>query len=443
MFRSLWFRLTGTVVFVVVVTMIVVLFASLVIMQREFVGFVNSAVDAFEQQTVVIEDPQSSRSTLEIPELPVRPTPLALSDFWSGRFRDVIAQEAMPSISIDVPQTVQDDALSFLSTMRDTTLIAVGISGGLAILASTWLFWQIARPLTRLRQATEAVAAGDLTARAPVKRRDEVGRVAEAFNSMTDQLERQEGLRKQMVADVAHELRTPLSVMRGNLEAMIDQLIPTSEEELDTMHQEVLRLARLVEDLRVLSLADAGELHLDIEPVDVAGLVETAVRRLTPTAKAKGVLLVGDIGQEPGLVMADEGKLQQVLANLVGNAIRYSPVSGQVTVASRAGQNEVQLVVSDQGPGVDPAELPFFFERFWKGDPSRARGTAQSGSQSESTYRESSGSGLGLSIVRQLVELHHGRVEASLPEAGGLQVTITLPAAGVPDGSPDRVANSL
>jgi signal transduction histidine kinase len=223
---------------------------------------------------------------------------------------------------------------------------------------------------------------------------------------------------------------------------MIDQLIPTSEEELDTMHQEVLRLARLVEDLRVLSLADAGELHLDIEPVDVAGLVETAVRRLTPTAKAKGVLLVGDIGQEPGLVMGDEGKLQQVLANLVGNAIRYSPGSGQVTVASRAVQNEVQLVVSDQGPGVDSAELPFFFERFWKGDPSRARGTAQPGTQTEGTYRESSGSGLGLSIVRQLVELHHGRVEASLPKEGGLRVTITLPAASVPVSSPDRVTNS-
>ena len=429
MFRSLWFRLTGTVVFVVMVTMIVVLVASLLIMQREFVGFVNSAVDAFEQQTVEIEDPQSSRSTFEIPEIPVRPTPFALSDFLDGRFSEAIAQEAMPSINIDVPQSVQNDALQFLETMRDTTLIAVGISGGLAILASTWLFWQIARPLTKLRQATEAVAAGDLAARAPVKRRDEIGRVAEAFNTMTDKLERQEGLRKQMVADVAHELRTPLSVMRGNLEAMIDELIPASEEELEAVHQEVLRLARLVEDLRVLSLADAGELHLNIEEVDVAGLVETAVRRLTPTARAKGVTLAGDIGQEPGLVMGDEGKLQQVLANLVGNAIRHSPGSGQVTVAAHSDSQKVQLVVSDQGPGVDPADLPFFFERFWKGDRSRARAEAQTGTHTQSSYRDGSGSGLGLSIVRQLVELHDGQVEASLPEEGGLQVTITLPAA--------------
>lgn len=433
MFRSLWFRLTGTVVFVVVITMIVVLFASLVIMQREFVAFVNSAVDAFEQQTVEINDPQSSRSTIEIPEIPVRPTPFALSDFFDGRFREVIAQEAMPSISVTVPQTVQNDAVLFLETMRDTTLIAVGISGGLAILASTWLFWQITRPLSKLRNATEAIAAGDLAARAPVKRRDEVGRVAEAFNTMADELEHQEGLRKQMVADVAHELRTPLSVMRGNLEAMIDELIPASEEELDAVHQEVLRLARLVEDLRVLSLADAGELHLDLEEVDVAGLVETAVRRLTPTAQAKDVILAGDISQEPGLIMGDEGKLQQVLANLIGNAIRHSPASSQVTVAASSVQQEVQLVVSDQGPGVDPADLPFFFERFWKGDRARVRADVQTRSQSQSAYRDGGGSGLGLSIVRQLVELHGGRVEASLPEQGGLQVTITLPAGGDPD----------
>lgn len=429
MFRSLWFRLTGTVVFVVVVTMIVVLAASLVIMQREFVSFVNSAVDAFEQQTVEITDPQSSRTTIEIPEIPVRPTPFALSDFLDGRFREVITEEAMPSINVTVPQVVRDDATIFLQTMRDTTLIAVGISGGLAVLASTWLFWGITRPLSKLRKATEDVAGGDLTARAPVKRRDEVGRVAEAFNTMTDKLERQEGLRKQLVADVAHELRTPLSVMRGNLEAMIDALIPASEEELDAVHQEVLRLSNLVEDLRLLSLADAGELHLNIEQVDVAGLVETAVRRLTPLAQAKDVILVGDIGQDPGLIMGDEGKLHQVLANLIGNAIRHTPAGSQVTVEARSEVQEVQLVVSDQGPGIDPADLPHFFERFWKGDRARVR--------AQVPYRDGSGSGLGLSIVRQLVELHGGRVDANLPEGGGLQVVITLPA-----GSPGPDAAS-
>ncbi len=423
MFRSLWFRLTGTVVFVVVVTMIVVLVASAVILQREFVGFVNSAVDAFENQEVQIEDRSQPRTTIVIPEIPVRPTPFVFSDVFNGRFRDLIEQEALPSISVTVPQTVQNDAVRFLETMRDTTLVAVGISGGLAILASTWLFWQITRPLTRLRQATEAVAGGDLTARAPVKRRDEVGRVAEAFNTMTDQLEQQEGLRKKMVADVAHELRTPLSVMRGNLEAMMDDLIPASPEELEAVHKEVLRLAHLVEDLRLLSLVDAGELRLNLEEVDVAGLVETAVRRMTPAAQAKDISLVGDIGQNPGFLKGDEFKLQQVLANLIGNAVRHAPGGSQVVVKAKMVDDSVQLIVSDQGPGIDPDDLPYFFEPFWKGDRARVR--------DHSVYRDGSGSGLGLSIVRQLVELHGGQVQASLPEEGGLRVTITLPASAV------------
>lgn len=422
MFRSLWFRLTGTVVFVVVVTMVVVMVASLVIMQREFVDFVNSAVDALERQRIEITESGTGRTTIEIPEIPVRPTPFALEDVLDGRLRELIEQEAAPSISVTVPQVVQQDAVQFLQTMRDTTLISVGISGGLAILASTWLFWQITRPLSKLRQATEAVASGDLSARAPVKRKDEVGRVADAFNTMADELQRQEGLRKQLVADVAHELRTPLSVMLGNLEAMIDELIPASEEELEAVHKEVLRLGRLVEDLRILSLADAGDLQLNQELIDVAELVETAVRRMTPTAHSNGVSLVGDIGQNPGHVEGDEGKLQQVLANLIGNAIRHAPAGSKVTLQASSSREEVEVVVSDQGPGIDPQDLPNFFERFWKGDRSRTR--------NKEDYRDGSGSGLGLSIVRQLVELHNGRVEASLPEGGGLRVTITLPAAG-------------
>lgn len=422
MFRSLWFRLTGTVVFVVVVTMVVVMVASLVIMQREFVDFVNSAVDALERQRIEITESGTGRTTIEIPEIPVRPTPFALEDVLDGRLRELIEQEAAPSISVTVPQVVQQDAVQFLQTMRDTTLISVAISGGLAILASTWLFWQITRPLSKLRQATEALAGGDLSARAPVKRKDEVGRVADAFNTMADELQRQEGLRKQLVADVAHELRTPLSVMLGNLEAMIDELIPASEEELEAVHKEVLRLGRLVEDLRILSLADAGDLQLNQELIDVAELVETAVRRMTPTAQSNGVSLVGDIGQNPGHVEGDEGKLQQVLANLIGNAIRHAPAGSKVTLQASSSREEVEVVVSDQGPGIDPQDLPNFFERFWKGDRSRTR--------NKEDYRDGSGSGLGLSIVRQLVELHNGRVEASLPEGGGLRVTITLPAAG-------------
>jgi len=434
MFRSLWFRLTGTVVLVVVVTMIIALVASLVIMQREFVNFVNSAVETLQGEPLEITVPDAQGGALdpdvaeglEAARNALRWTaPGPIPDEVQRRLTDLLDRQDFPAIDVQVPQTVQDDAGLFLETMTNTLLMAIGISAGLALLASTWLFWGITRPLSKLRTATEAVAAGDLGARAPVKRRDEVGRVAEAFNDMADELERQVGLRKQMVADVAHELRTPLSVMRGNLEAMIDDLIPASEDELDAVHQEVMRLSRLVEDLRLLSLADAGELRLEIQEVDAAELVETAVRRMGPSAEAKGVGLVGDIGESTGTIMGDEGKLQQVLANLIANALRYTPAGKKVTVSSQAVDQEVWLAVTDQGPGVDPADLPNFFERFWKGDRARVRSQASS-----------SGSGLGLSIVRQIVELHGGRAEATLPEEGGLQVTVILPVAG-PQSTPE------
>jgi len=426
MFRSLWFRLTGTVVLVVAVTMIIALVSSLVIMQREFVIFVNSAVETLQQEPleITVPDAQGESTTRET----LRWTaPGPIPDAVQRRLPNLFDQQDFPAINVQVPQTVQDDAGLFLETMSRTLLTTVGISAGLALLASTWLFWGITRPLSKLRTATEAVAAGDLTARAPVKRRDEVGRVAEAFNNMADELERQEGLRKQMVADVAHELRTPLSVMRGNLEAMIDDLIPASEDELDAIHQEVMRLSRLVEDLRLLSLADAGELRLEIQEVDAAELVETAVRRMKPSAEAKGVSLIGDISQSTGAIMGDEGKLQQVLANLIANALRYTPAGKKVMVSAQTVGQEVWLAVTDQGPGVDAADLANFFERFWKGDRARVRSQASSG-----------GSGLGLSIVRQIVELHGGRAEATLPAEGGLKVTVVLPVAGLQNTAVSR-----
>jgi two-component system sensor histidine kinase BaeS len=450
MFRSLWFRLTGTLVLVVVVTMVIALVASLVIVQGQFVDFVNSAVAALQEQPVEITVPdvatpdrvpllpglRATRAALAESSPAAEPTATPLGSDTSDengmrftfpgsipeeiqqRLNEAFNRGNLPQISVDVPQTVQNDAGLFLQTMSNTLMSAICISSILALVASTWLFWGITRPLSRLRQATEAVANGDLAARAPVRRKDEIGRTAQAFNTMAGQLQRQESLRKQMVADVAHELRTPLSVMRGNLEAMIDQLIPANEQELDAVHGEVLRLTRLVEDLRLLSLADSGDLQLDLGEVDVAGLVETAVRRMSPAAEAGGIILAGDIGRNPGTINADEGKLQQVLANLVANALRYTPSGKKITVSARSVGADVWLAVTDQGPGIDPADLPNFFERFWKGDRSRTRSGAYSGS------------GLGLSIVRQIVELHGGRVEASLPEEGGLQVTIILPVAG-------------
>jgi signal transduction histidine kinase len=400
MFRSLWFRLTGTVFLVVMISMIAALVATLFIMRREFVDFVNTALTSLDAVPVEAEEVPFDFDR-DLPEIITR------------NFPDGLTRFTFPSYNVTVPRSVQTEAILFLETTRDAVLIALSVSGGLAILASTWLFWQITRPMSKLRAAAEAVAGGDLQARVKVKSRDEVGKLGLAFNDMASELERQEGLRKQLVADVAHELRTPLSIMQGNLEAMHDGLLEPDPDELDGLHDEVLRLSRLVEDLRLLSLVDAGTLQLENEPVDVTLLVESAVRRQVPAAESRGVNLTCNVSQPSATILGDEDKLQQMLANLITNAIHYTPSGGEVAVSALS-TDEVQVTISDQGPGVDPADLPYLFERFWRGDRSRSRGGG--------------GSGLGLSIVKQLVNLHGGEVEAQLPPGGGLRVIVTLPA---------------
>ena len=326
--------------------------------------------------------------------------------------------QAISQIDIKIPEIVRSQSTQLANDVLNTILVAVGISGFLAMVAGTLLFWQITRPLAQLRDAAAQVAAGKLDTRVRVKSKDEVGQVGIAFNHMAGELQRQEGLRKQMVADIAHELRTPLTVMQANLEAMLDELLPTSPAELDGIHNEVIRVSRLVEDLRLLSLADAGELQLYTGPIDANALVENAVRRLKPQAEAHGVLLGASLSSQPVPITGDEDKLQQVLANLIANALRFTPAGKRVEVSTQANRQQVMLRVADEGPGIDPADLPDLFERFYKGDRSRSR--------------NASGSGLGLSIVKQLVELHGGQVQAALPKGGGLQITIFLPLAAAP-----------
>ncbi|MCP4389879.1 MAG: HAMP domain-containing protein, partial [Gammaproteobacteria bacterium] len=291
--------------------------------------------------------------------------------------------QTLSQIDVQIPEIVRSQSAQLARDVGNTVLVAAGVSGFLAMLAGTWLFWQITRPLARLRDAAEQVAAGKLDARVRIKSKDEVGRAGMAFNHMAGELQRQEGLRKQMVADIAHELRTPISVMQVNLEAMTDELLPASPEELDGLHHEVIRLSRLVEDLRLLSLADSGNLQLRSDPIDVNALVETAVRRMKPQAEARGVVLGASLSHIPVNIVGDEDKLHQALANLVSNALRFTPSGKRVEVSVRADRQQVALQVSDEGPGIDPADLPDLFERFYKGDRSR--------------NRSDSGSGLGLS----------------------------------------------
>ncbi len=429
MLRSLWFRLTGTVVALVIFTLGLSLIATLVIAGRQLSEFINNTSNEIISITApsdLVSGRSSADTSPSIPGVSIDENTNGGFEINSGSGRGIRISpdgninitgrdQSISQIDVQIPEIVRTQSARLARDVLNTVVVAAGISGFLAMIAGTWLFWQITRPLVRLRDAAEQVAAGKLETRVRVKRKDEVGRVGLAFNHMAGQLQRQEGLRKQMVADIAHELRTPLSVMQVNLEAMADELLPASPEELDGLHLEVIRLSRLVEDLRLLSLADAGTLQLQTDPIDANALVEKAVRRMKPQAEARGVILGASLSTRPAPISGDEDKLQQVLANLISNALRFTPSGKRVQVSAQASRQYVTLQVSDEGPGIDPADLPDLFERFYKGDRSRSR--------------NDSGSGLGLSIVKQLVELHGGQVSASLPESGGLQVTISLPMA--------------
>jgi signal transduction histidine kinase len=310
------------------------------------------------------------------------------------------------------PQQGDPIRKAFLSDMGKAVLWATLAAGIAALLIGTVLFQWITFPLQQLQRAARAVAEGK-PARVPVTSQDELGAVAEAFNQMASRLDQQQRLRKQMVADIAHELRTPISVMQGTLEAMLDGVLKPKPSELRDLYDETRRLARLVEDLRTLSLADANQLSLERIPINLAMLVENTAERMRPLAEARQVLLGVQIEQPILLAEADEDRLSQVLTNLIDNALRYTPYGKHVVVRAARVDNQACLEVIDEGQGIPAEDLPYVFERFWRGDRSR--------------NRESGGSGIGLAIVKQLVEMHGGHVAVESQPGKGSTFRVFLP----------------
>jgi signal transduction histidine kinase len=289
------------------------------------------------------------------------------------------------------------------------------VAAGIASVASLGLSRIISQPVAELTSATQAVAAGDLGVRVPVRSRGEMRELGLAFNRMTEELARADELRRGMTADVAHELRTPLSVIRGKLEGVLDGVYPATPEHLEPILEETNLLTHLVEDLRLLALAEAGQLSLERRAMDVGDLLRDAHVNFTPQAADRGVTLALDLPSELPQVMADWRRISQVLSNLLTNALRHTPQGGCVTLSASAGEGVVEVVVTDTGTGIPREDLPYVFERFWRGEKSRSRA--------------SGGSGLGLAIVKQLVEMHGGTVGVESAPGKGSSFCFTLPTA--------------
>jgi two-component system sensor histidine kinase BaeS len=425
MFRSLWFKLVGAFVGVVLVTLVVVLAVIMIITQREFGQFVAESSEAIGQilPQAVGELPATvtDEGTFDLPGSEFVPGNVTIEkdvlttteDTASGSVTtQTVAQRLV--VEREIRQATEAEGAEFLANVQQAALIGVIIAGIVAILVGTWLFRQITRPLGDLRSAAQTLADGDLSVRIPVSSADEVGKLSVAFNDMAAEIERHEALRRQMVADVAHELRTPLSVMRGNIEAMMDGLIRPSQDELSEVHDEVLRLGRMVEDLRTLSLADAGELDLVMELFDAGALAQTAVRRMAPLARERGVAIQGKVPDRTVTIRGDEDKLLQALINLIDNGLRHASAGGKVEVEAGRTDGMVFLAVADDGPGIPDEELTKLFDRFWRGDKSRSRGGG--------------GSGLGLAIVQQIALSHGGEVSVESSPSGGSRFVISLPS---------------
>ena len=297
-------------------------------------------------------------------------------------------------------------------------LRAVWIIAGLALVVAALVALVLARvflqPLKRVAAATHRLAAGSYDTRVVVGSRDELGGLAEDFNRLAETLERNEALRRRFMADVSHELRTPLTVLSGELEALEDGVRPLSRESLASLRGEVNALAKLVNDLNQLALADVGALAYRKETVDVAPLVQQAIESHRERLAERGLALEASL-DKGALVFADADRMQQLFRNLLENAARYTDRGGRVRVALRRVGDRLAIDFDDTAPGVPGEALPHLFERFYRVEGSRNRANG--------------GTGLGLSICRSIAAAHGGDIAASPSPLGGLRVSITLPVA--------------
>jgi len=307
------------------------------------------------------------------------------------------------------------EGLARVERLQRNILIAGLIAGAVGLVIAALLAWRLVRPLRQLTEAAEGIALGDLSQRVPAIGGDEVGELASTFNWMASELERAEQLRRNLTADIAHELRTPLSVIRGKLEGVLDGVYPATPQHLQPILESTALLSYLVEDLRLLAQVEAGQLTLEKRAVNIKGLLKDTQTYFKALASEGGLTLALDLAPELPDANADWHRLTQVLSNLLTNALRHTPSGGQVTLSATAGEGAVKVTVTDTGAGIPPEDLSHIFDRFWRGEKSRSRA--------------SGGSGLGLAIAKQLIELHGGTIGVQSTPGQGSTFWFTLPTS--------------
>ena len=326
----------------------------------------------------------------------------------------------------------------FVERLRRWLLIGAALAGGLGLLLVLAVSRSMTAPLQRLAEAARAVAGRDFGHRVEVDGSAEMAEVARSFNDMAAALQKSEQQRQDMVADLAHELRTPLSVVQGNLRAILDDVYPLDKAEVARLYDETRLLSRLVDDLRELALADAGQLRLSLAPTDAARVMDVTVESLAPVAELQALDLQVQAPPDLPPVQADPDRLAQILRNLLINALRHTPSGGKVTVSAAAADGQVEFAVSDTGEGIAPEDLPHVFDRFWRADPARARRPEGGGplpadgapaAPKAVQDRWSGGTGLGLSIAQSLVEAQGGQIWAESTPCVGSTFRFQLPAA--------------
>jgi len=301
----------------------------------------------------------------------------------------------------------------FMQRITDTLWKSALGAVVVAIVLGFLLARSLTGTLTELHRATQAMSEGDLVQRVPVRSQDELGELAASFNRMNARLQRMLQQREQMTADIAHELRTPLSVIIGHTAAGMEGVLPIDKDMLGVIDEEAHRLKRLVEDLRTLSLAEAGELALDQAPTDIPSLMEGCAAAFQPAAMEKKVAIDVDIEDDLPEMLMDPLRMKQVIDNLLDNALRYSPDGGTIRLAAAAAGDSLRIDVADSGKGIPPDEMDHIFDRLYRVDDARTR--------------MEGGSGLGLAIAKSLVENHGGSIHVESAPGDGATFIVLLP----------------